>query len=52
MLGTKFRVQVKLTPNSMSPAVCGLFRPVILIPQSLAENFFRTKQLRAVRCTN
>jgi beta-lactamase regulating signal transducer with metallopeptidase domain len=46
-LGTKFRVQVKLTPNSMSPAVCGLFRPVILIPQSLAENF-PDEQLRAV----
>ena len=45
--GTKFKVQVKLTMNSMSPAVCGLFRPVILIPQSLVENF-SDEQLRAV----
>ncbi len=45
--GTKLNVQVKLTTNSMSPAVCGLFRPVILIPQSLAKNF-SDEQLRAV----
>jgi type II secretory pathway component GspD/PulD (secretin)/beta-lactamase regulating signal transducer with metallopeptidase domain len=47
VVGMKFKVQVKLTTNSMSPAVCGLFRPVILIPQSLAENF-SDEQLRAV----
>jgi beta-lactamase regulating signal transducer with metallopeptidase domain len=47
VVGTKFKVQVKLTTNSMSPAVCGLFRPAILIPQSLAENF-SDEQLRAV----
>jgi beta-lactamase regulating signal transducer with metallopeptidase domain/Flp pilus assembly secretin CpaC len=46
-LGMKFNVQVKLTTNSMSPAVCGLFRPAILISQSLAENF-SDEQLRAV----
>jgi beta-lactamase regulating signal transducer with metallopeptidase domain len=45
--GMKFKVQVKLTTNSMSPAVCGLFRPAILIPQSLADNF-SDEQLRAV----
>ena len=43
----RLKVQVKLTTNSMSPAVCGLFRPAILIPQSLAENF-SDEQLRAV----
>jgi len=47
IVGVKFKVQVKLTTNSMSPAVCGLFRPAILIPQSLAENF-SDEQLRAV----
>jgi len=47
ILSTKFKVQVKLTTNAMSPAVCGLFRPAILIPQSLAENFSE-EQLRAV----
>ena len=46
-VGMKFKVQVKLTANSMSPAVCGLFRQAILIPQSLAENF-SDEQLRAV----
>ena len=45
--GTKSKVRVKLTNNSMSPAVCGLFRPTILIPQSLLNNF-SDKQLRAV----
>jgi len=46
-LGLKSKVQVRLAKNPMSPAVCGLFRPAILIPQSLAENF-SDKQLRAV----
>jgi beta-lactamase regulating signal transducer with metallopeptidase domain len=47
IIGTKCNVQVRLTTNSMSPAVCGLFRPAILIPQSLAEKF-SDEQLRAV----
>ena len=38
---------VKLTANTMSPAVCGLFRPAILIPESLAEHFSE-EQMRAV----
>jgi beta-lactamase regulating signal transducer with metallopeptidase domain len=45
--GVKSAVPVKLTDNLMSPAVCGLFRPVILIPRSLAENF-SDEQLRVV----
>jgi beta-lactamase regulating signal transducer with metallopeptidase domain len=45
--GTKFNLQVKLTANSMSPAVCGLFCPAILIPQSLVDNF-SDEQLCAV----
>jgi beta-lactamase regulating signal transducer with metallopeptidase domain len=47
VLGTRLSVQVKVTTNSMSPAVCGLFHPTILIPQSLADNF-SNEQLRAV----
>ena len=47
IVGMKFKLRVKLTANSMSPAVCGLFRPAILIPQSLADNF-SDGQLRAV----
>jgi beta-lactamase regulating signal transducer with metallopeptidase domain len=46
-VGLNLKVQVKLTTNAMSPAVCGLFRPAILIPQSLAENF-TDEQLHAV----
>jgi beta-lactamase regulating signal transducer with metallopeptidase domain/Flp pilus assembly secretin CpaC len=46
-IGRKSKVEVKLTTNSMSPAVCGLFCPVILIPQTLVENF-PDGQLRAV----
>ncbi len=46
-VGMRWKVQVKVTANSMSPAVCGLFRPAILIPQSLAENF-SDEQMRAV----
>ncbi len=40
-------VPVKLTSDTMSPAVCGLFRPVILLPQSLADTL-SPEQLRAV----
>jgi beta-lactamase regulating signal transducer with metallopeptidase domain/type II secretory pathway component GspD/PulD (secretin) len=40
-------IRLKLTGDSMSPAVCGLFRPVILLPQSLVEKL-SAGQLRAV----
>ena len=40
-------IRLKLTEDSMSPAVCGLFRPVILLPQSLVEKL-SADQLRAV----
>lgn len=46
-IGMKNRVPVRLTAKTMSPAVCGLFRPTILIPQSLAAEF-ADEQLRAV----
>ena len=39
--------RVKLVEEPMSPAVCGLFRPVILLPRMLAERL-TTGQLRAV----
>ncbi|HEY4414463.1 MAG TPA: M56 family metallopeptidase [Verrucomicrobiae bacterium] len=47
IIGRKAGVAVRLTTKAMSPAVCGLFRPVILIPQTLVENF-SDQQLRAV----
>ena len=40
-------IRLKLTEDSMSPAVCGLFRPIILLPQSLVERL-SAGQLRAV----
>jgi beta-lactamase regulating signal transducer with metallopeptidase domain len=40
-------IRLKLTDDSMSPAVCGLFRPVILLPQSLVDKL-TAGQLRAV----
>jgi beta-lactamase regulating signal transducer with metallopeptidase domain len=47
LAGIRSQPPVKLTGNTMSPAVCGLFRPAILIPQALAEQF-SDEQLRAV----
>lgn len=40
-------VRLRITPTAMSPAVCGLFRPVILLPQSLIEKL-TARQIRAV----
>jgi len=40
-------VRLKLTDHPLSPAVCGLFRPVILLPRSLVEQL-PPAQLRAV----
>jgi beta-lactamase regulating signal transducer with metallopeptidase domain/tetratricopeptide (TPR) repeat protein len=35
-MGLKGKVGLKVSANTASPAVCGLFRPVILLPQNLA----------------
>jgi beta-lactamase regulating signal transducer with metallopeptidase domain len=40
-------VRVRIVDDRMSPAVCGLFRPVILLPRMLAEKL-SAGQLRAV----
>ncbi len=32
----KMRASLKVSPNATSPAVCGLFRPVILVPNNLS----------------
>jgi general secretion pathway protein D len=40
-------VRLRLIDQPQSPAVCGLFRPVILLPRSLAEHL-PAAQLRAV----
>jgi general secretion pathway protein D len=39
--------RLRLTDQPQSPAICGLFRPVILLPRSLAEHL-QPAQLRAV----
>jgi beta-lactamase regulating signal transducer with metallopeptidase domain len=41
------KVGLKIVAGRMSPAVCGLFRPVILLPRALAENL-SAPQLQAV----
>jgi len=41
------RVGLKVSVNAVSPAVCGLFRPVILVPASLASNL-SSRDLRMV----
>ena len=33
----KFRVGLKVSPNATTPSVCGLIRPVILVPWNLAS---------------
>ncbi len=40
-------VRLKIIEGTMSPAVCGLFRPVILLPRALAEKL-SAPQLRGV----
>ena len=47
LAGLRSGVRLKLVEGRMSPAVCGLFRPVILLPRTLAENLSAV-QLRAV----
>ncbi len=41
------RIKVKISPTMVSPAVCGLIRPTILLPGYLAEKF-NPSQLQAV----
>ena len=46
-MGVKRKIGLKVSANAASPAVCGLFRPVILVPQNLMSNL-NPSQLRAV----
>ncbi len=46
-MSVKRKLVLKISANAASPAVCGLFRPVILVPQNLASSL-TTDQLRAV----
>jgi beta-lactamase regulating signal transducer with metallopeptidase domain/type II secretory pathway component GspD/PulD (secretin) len=46
-IGLRHPVRLRLTDQSISPAVCGLFRRLILLPESLVADLPRP-QLRAV----
>lgn len=47
LAGLRRRPQLKLVDGAQSPAVCGLFRPAILLPRTLAARL-SVRQLRAV----
>ena len=47
LAGLRKNVALRVTEEAMSPAVCGLFKPVILLPRSLIEKL-AANQLRAV----
>ncbi len=46
-MSVKRKLGLKISSNATSPAVCGLFRPVILVPQNLTSSL-TAGQLRAV----
>ena len=46
-IGVRSNVELRLTSNKLSPAVCGLVKPTILMPASIAEKLSREK-LKAV----
>jgi beta-lactamase regulating signal transducer with metallopeptidase domain len=47
LAGLRRSAPLRVTRQDMSPAVCGLFRPVVLLPKSLADHL-PPAQLRAV----
>jgi beta-lactamase regulating signal transducer with metallopeptidase domain len=47
LAGLRSGVRLKIVEGRMSPAVCGLIRPVILLPRTLLDNI-SSAQLRAV----
>ncbi|MHC4426456.1 MAG: M56 family metallopeptidase [Planctomycetota bacterium] len=46
-IGIRRNIELRLTGNELSPAVCGLFKPIILIPSALLKKLSREK-LKAV----
>ncbi len=46
-VGVRGEVGLKVSPNATSPAVCGLFRPVILLPHGIGSNL-GSSRLRTV----
>jgi beta-lactamase regulating signal transducer with metallopeptidase domain/Leucine-rich repeat (LRR) protein len=46
-LGIRRNIGLRLSPNTSSPAACGLFKPIVLMPASLTEDLSPDK-LKAV----
>ncbi len=46
-IGIRRNIELRLSGNKLSPAVCGLFKPIILMPATLSEKLSREK-LKAV----
>ena len=46
-MGIRRNIELRLTGDKLSPAVCGLFKPIILVPSALLKKLSREK-LKAV----
>jgi len=46
-IGLRRRVRLRIVDRAISPAVCGLFRPTVLVPRALVERL-SAEQLRAI----
>jgi beta-lactamase regulating signal transducer with metallopeptidase domain len=46
-IGIRQSVELRLSSNTLSPAVCGLFKPIILMPSTLLKKLSREK-LKAI----
>jgi len=46
-IGIRRNIELRLTGNKLSPAACGIFKPIILMPAALSEKLSREK-LKAV----
>jgi beta-lactamase regulating signal transducer with metallopeptidase domain len=42
-IGIRQNIELRLSDNALSPAVCGLFKPMILIPAKVVERLSREK---------
>jgi beta-lactamase regulating signal transducer with metallopeptidase domain len=47
IMGVRGKIRLKISPNAASPSVCGLVRPVILIPDNLT-NHLKPDQVDAI----
>ena len=47
LIGIRQSIELRFSSNTLSPAVCGLFRPIILMPSTLLKKLSREK-LKAI----